>query len=96
MSLHIHHDNIVGVYCHGVWYECVKGSFACDAFEIQIYGDINDVNTDKGSPSCDWIFMGEVHSEVPHASTGASWIDPKTNERVIVFIYDIKGFREGL
>ena len=96
MSLHIYHDSIVGVYCHGTWYKCVKGSFCCDAFEVQIYGDKNDADTDKGSPDWDWIFMGEVHSEVPCGSTGASWIDLKTGERVSVFMYDIKGFREDL
>tara|TARA_B100001093_G_C26820295_1_gene1011579 strand:- start:484 stop:783 length:300 start_codon:yes stop_codon:yes gene_type:complete len=94
MSLHIYHDSIVGVYCHGTWYKCVKGSFCCDAFEVQIYGDKNDADTDEGSPDWDWIFMGEVHSEVPRGSTGASWIDLKTGERVSVFMYDIKGFRE--
>lgn len=94
MSLHIHHCNIVGVYCHGVWYECVKGSFGCDAFEVQIYGDIKDLDTKEGSPARDWIVMGEVHSEVPCASTAAYWIDPETDERVSVFMYDIKAFRE--
>lgn len=96
MSLHIHHDSIVGVYCHGAWYKCVKGSFCCDAFKVQIHGDKNDIDTDKGSPEWVWIIMGEVHSEVPSGSTGASWIDPKTNERVSVFMYDIKVFIQNI
>jgi len=95
MSLHIHHSNIVGVYCHGVWYKCLKGSFCVDAFEIQIYGDKRDVTSSKGSPDCDWIFMSKLHPEVPQAFSGASWIDPKTNEFVSVFLYDIKAFKES-
>jgi len=95
MSLHIHHDSIVGVYCHGVWYECVKGSFTCDSFEVQVYGDKHDIDLESYRQN-DWVFMCDIHSEVPHACTGASWIDPKTNERLAVFMYDIKGFRESL
>ena len=95
MSLHIHHNDIVGVYCHGVWYKCLKGSFCVDAFEIQIHGDKNDLMTDKGSLDFDWVFMSELHAEVPQACSGASWIDPKTDERVNVFLYDIKAFRES-
>ncbi len=96
MSLHIHHDSIVGVYYHGDWHKCVKGSFVSDAFEVQIYGDKKDADRSSGSPDYDWIFMCELHPEVPQGYTGASWIDPETGERVSVFMYDIKGFREDL
>lgn len=95
MSLHIHHSNIVGVYCHGVWYKCLKGSFGSDAFEVQIHGDKSDLMTDKGSLDYDWVFMGQLHSEVPEGFNGATWIDSETGERVSVFMHDIKAFREN-
>lgn len=74
----------------------MKGSFSVDAFEVQIYGDKGDVVGNKGSLDCDWVFMSKLHTEVPDACMGASWIDPKTSEHVSVFMYDIKAFRESL
>lgn len=94
MSLHIHHDTIVGVYCHGAWYKCKKGSFCSDAFEVQVEGSKYDIDCESFRQD-DWIFMCDIHGEVPFSAIGASWVDPATQERVSVFMHDIKAFRES-
>jgi hypothetical protein len=38
--------------------------------------------------------MSEYHPDVNQACSGASWIDPKTGERVSVFMSEITAFRE--
>lgn len=94
MSVHLYWGTVTGVYCHGVWYKCKKGSFGADAYELQIYGSDLDLDTNKGSPVHDWIFMSELHPEIPLSHTAAFWTDPVTNERITVFMHDITAFKD--
>ena len=93
MSLHVFHERISGVYCHDTWYKCKPGSFTVDAYEIQVSGEQKDAGT-KGFDRCDWVLMSEYHPDVNQACSGASWIDPKTGERVSVFMSEITAFKE--
>ena len=93
MSLHVFHEHISGVYCHDTWYKCKPGSFEVDAYEVQVSGEQKDAGT-KGFDRCDWVLMSEYHPDVNQACSGASWIDPKTGERVSVFMSEITAFRE--
>lgn len=93
MSLHIFHDRVSGVYCHGVWYKCKPGSFLVDAYEVQIDGGEKDILSGECYPA-NWVYMHHLRPEGHCSYLGASWIDPQTQERVSVYMNDISAFKE--